>query len=85
MYMIELPPGGANSDTDDPEISKALPDWEIWACAHALEHSDGERAAAHIAERIGELVLCGDLVGVTTWKRIAAAFDALAARGKTRQ
>lgn len=83
--MIELPPSGANSDTDDPATSKTLPDWEIWACAHALERSHGERARAHIAERIGELVLRGDMAGVATWKRIAAAFDVLAAGGKTRQ
>lgn len=85
MHMIELPPSGANSDTDNPVTYKALPDWEIWACAHALERMHGERAPAHIAERIGELVLRGDMAGIATWKRIAAAFDALASKGKTRQ
>lgn len=62
-----------------------LPEWEIWACAQAVERQYGEDGPRHIAERIGELALAGDVAGIATWKRIAAAFDAVRNEGKTKQ
>ncbi len=52
-------------------------DQEVWACALAIERQYTDRAATHVAERIGALVLAGDLAGVARWKRIAACLDAM--------
>lgn len=54
-----------------------IDDRELWACALAVEWQYGDRAPVHIAERIGELALQGDLAGVEAWKQIAARFDRL--------
>lgn len=62
-----------------------LQEWEIWACARAIEVNYWEDGPKHIAERIGQLALSGDNAGVTTWKRIASAYDALTNGGKTKQ
>lgn len=54
-----------------------LPEWELWACALAIERQYGDDAPQHIAERIGALAMAGDEAGVETWKAIAARYDRL--------
>ncbi|WP_294260787.1 hypothetical protein [uncultured Sphingomonas sp.] len=53
------------------------PDEERWAEALLIERQHGERAAMHVAKRIGALVLAGDEAGVTRWKEIALRLDRL--------
>ena len=53
------------------------PDMERWAEALMVEKQHGDRAAAHVAERIGALALAGDAAGVQRWKEIAARLDQL--------
>lgn len=53
------------------------PKQERLAEALAIERLHGERAAVHIAERVGALVLSGDMDGVRRWREIAACLDAL--------
>lgn len=55
----------------------ALPDWELWACALAIERQYGDDAPRHIADRITTLALAGDEAGVAAWKAIAARYDRL--------
>jgi hypothetical protein len=50
----------------------------LWACALAIEQQYGDAAACHAAERIGALVLAGDMNGVERWKAIATCLDAMA-------
>jgi hypothetical protein len=49
----------------------------LWACALEVERQHGDRAALHVAGRIGALALVGDFAGVKRWKAIAAKLDAL--------
>ena len=44
----------------------------LWGCAVAIEKLYGAGAPRHVAERIGALVLAGDLAGVARWQSIAA-------------
>lgn len=53
----------------------ALTDWELWACATATLDEHGEAAPTFVAERIGALVVAGDMDGVEAWKQIAARMD----------
>ena len=55
----------------------SLPDWELWACALAVERQHGADAPWHIAERIGALALQGDSEGAAAWKAIANRFSAI--------
>ena len=48
-----------------------LSDWELWACAHTVLKLHGEKAALHVAEQIGALVLKDDAQGIRTWQEIA--------------
>ncbi|MDT9598643.1 DUF6961 family protein [Sphingosinicella rhizophila] len=54
-----------------------ISDRELWACANEVMHQHGADAALHVAERIGALVLAGDVAGVTAWKEVARRIDAL--------
>lgn len=54
-----------------------LSDRELWACAAEAERQHGEGAALFIAERIGALLLSGDLAGIETWKAIAGRLQQL--------
>ncbi len=55
----------------------AISDRELWACAAHILRQYGDRAPAHIAERIADLALKSDTDGVTTWKQIADRYDRL--------
>jgi len=48
-----------------------LSDWELWACAHTVLKLHGEKAALHVAEQIGSLVLKDDAQGIRSWQEIA--------------
>jgi hypothetical protein len=52
-------------------------DQHLWACALEVQRQHGERAPVFVAERIGALLLAGDMAGVDRWKAIAACMDAL--------
>ena len=54
-----------------------LSDWELWACANETLKQHGERAPVFVAERIGALVVAGDVAGMETWKAIAARINEL--------
>jgi hypothetical protein len=54
-----------------------IDEWGIWACAQQVMQQHGDRAPAHIAERVATLALAGDMAGVETWKRIADRLDQL--------
>ncbi len=64
------------------EKPRVLPDWELWACAGEVQRQHGERAALHVAERIGALALAGDAAGVEVWKQIARRLERLADGGE---
>jgi hypothetical protein len=53
------------------------PEQERWAEALAVERRYGAEAPRHVAERIGELALAGDVAGIARWKAIAIKLDAL--------
>jgi hypothetical protein len=56
---------------------KLMTDWELWACALALERRHGEKVVPVIAERISELASDGDFDGVANLKIIAGRIDQL--------
>jgi len=61
-----------------------IEDRELWACANQVLQQHGSDAPAFIAERIGALVLDGNLEGVRVWKEIARrAADMMLPPGKT--
>jgi hypothetical protein len=64
MVLIE-------QDTSD------LSEHELWACAAETLEQHGSDAPAFVAERIGALVLNGDMAGVAAWKAIASRIDQL--------
>ena len=45
--------------------------WELWACASSVLKAHGDKAAFHVAEQIGALVLTGDQEGIRAWQEIA--------------
>ena len=55
-----------------------LSDWELWACANQVLKLHGDKAAHHVAEQIGALVLQGDEDGIVAWQEIARRIAALA-------
>lgn len=57
-----------------------LSDWEVWACALEVQREHGDAAPRFVAERIGALVLEGDLAGVEAWKAIALRLQQLQAQ-----
>jgi len=59
--------------------SVPLSDWEVWACANTVLTTHGDKAASHVAEQIGELVLIEDDKGIRTWQKIAVCMNALMA------
>lgn len=52
-------------------------DQERWAEAFMVQRLHGAGAQAHVAERIGALVLAGDVTGVERWREIAMCLDQL--------
>ena len=50
-------------------------DQEQMAEAIAVRRMYGDRAALHVAERLGALALAGDDAGVARWQQIAAKKD----------
>ena len=46
-------------------------DKELCACANQVLKVHDDNAPCHVAERIGELALKGDVEGVAAWKGIA--------------
>jgi hypothetical protein len=56
-----------------------LSEWELWACAAEVQRQHRDGAPVFVAERIGALVLAGDIEGVATWKAIAARMQQLCA------
>jgi len=59
------------------EETVAVSEWELWACAAEVLKQHGDNAPHHIAERIGALVLEGDMRGVAKWRSIALKLDQL--------
>lgn len=53
------------------------PEQERWAEALAVHRMYGEKAAAHVAERIGALAVSGDQDGIDRWIEIARRLDQL--------
>jgi hypothetical protein len=53
------------------------PDQWRMAEALAVQQQHGADAPRFVAERIGALVLEGDVAGVERWQKIATAMDAL--------
>lgn len=77
-------------DTDDfrPGLVRGWPAQGIdivaltedhWRLAEALavRKRYGREAEVHIAQRIGELALAGDLAGVERWRQIAGALSTI--------
>lgn len=54
-----------------------IPDQERWAEALAVQRVYGDKAAAHVAERIGALAVSGDQDGIDRWIEIARRLDQL--------
>jgi hypothetical protein len=54
-----------------------LSDWELWSCANTVLKTHGDKAALHVAEQIGALVLKGDDEGIRTWQNIAKRIEQL--------
>ena len=55
----------------------ALPDWELWACAHHVQQQHGEAAARFVADRVAALAQAGDEAGVATWRAVADRLNRL--------
>lgn len=51
--------------------------WELWACASTVLKAHGDKAALHVAEQIGALVIKGDEDGIRTWQEIAKRIEQL--------
>ena len=47
-----------------------LSDWELWACAYAVESRYGDRAEEHARSRMAEHERLGDLAGEDAWRSI---------------
>ena len=56
-----------------------LSGWELWACASSVLKAHGDKAAFHVAEQIGALVLTGDQEGIRAWQEIARRIEQLQA------
>lgn len=59
-----------------------LSDQELWAAANMVLQQHGDRAAVHVAERLGALGLAGDGAGVEVWRSIARRLDQLMRPGE---
>lgn len=57
--------------------SRDLPEWEIWACARAVELHYSDRGSAYILERLASMVIARDETGLATWSRIDRAYNQL--------
>ena len=49
----------------------SLSNRELWACANEVVRQHGDRAPMFVAERIGAMVLAGDVAGIDAWKAVA--------------
>jgi uncharacterized membrane protein len=49
----------------------------LWACALEVKKQHGDQAPVFVAERIGALVLAGNVAGVDRWKAIAARMNSV--------
>ncbi|MEJ7928259.1 hypothetical protein WG908_16040 [Sphingobium sp. AN641] len=49
----------------------------MWGAVNMLMKRHGDAAPVKVAERIGELVVEGDMLGVELWKGIARRMDAM--------
>lgn len=47
------------------------PEQERWAEAANVQRLHGDQAPVFVAERLGAMVLAGDMVGLRRWKEIA--------------
>jgi hypothetical protein len=65
--------------TDKILSPPVIPEWELWACAHAMVKRHGERAVEEAGKRIEELERDRDVDGVRAWRLIAARVDRLLA------
>lgn len=57
------------------------PEQERWAEAAMVQRLHGDGAQAHVAERIGDLLLKGDQSGVERWCEIGAKVAELVTPG----
>jgi hypothetical protein len=57
--------------------SRSLPDWELWAAAHAVLARHGDEAARFAQQRIAALESAADVDGARAWRAIAARCAAL--------
>lgn len=55
----------------------------LWGAASTLLKRHGDRAPVKVAERIGELALEGDELGVALWRDIARRMDEMMRSGGT--
>ena len=60
------------------------PEQERWAEALAVHRMYGEKAAAHVADRIGALAIVGNQDGIDRWKAIARRLDLLSSAAESR-
>ncbi len=58
---------------------------ELWACANEVLRQHGDKAAMHVAERLGAVALAGDAEGIVTWQAIARRVDQLQGAPENRQ
>ncbi len=81
LALIEVMEDDGSRSVEDPHprpvVASPLPEWELWACADTVMRQHGDRAAAHVAERIGELIFARDAEGVATWQAIARRIQSL--------
>jgi len=66
------------------ERAEGLSETELWAVAAETLRQHGEGAPVFVADRIGALVLDGDIRGVEAWKSIAARIQEIMHRFPTR-
>ena len=65
------------------ERVEGLSEEELWAVAAETLRQHGEHAPVFVADRIGALVLDGDMRGVEAWKSIAARIQEIIQRAGT--
>ena len=71
--------------TSQASQSQASSEQEAWACAFEMLRKHGDKASLYIAQRVGTLVLQGDLSEVERWRAVASKVHRLTAGSKSAQ
>ena len=71
--------------TSNVSRSQPTSEQETWACAFEMVRQHGDKASLYIAQRVGTLVLQGDLSDVERWRAVATKVHKLTAGPRSAQ